>query len=62
MHIDVYSMPGPYLLCLSRLRLVFQWLMTAFASHLDCRELLLLWDRVVGFDSMDVIAGQTFPL
>ena len=45
-----------------RLRLVFQWLMTAFASHLDCRELLLLWDRMIGFDSLDVIAGQALGL
>ena len=37
---------------------MFPWLMTAFAAQLDCRELLLLWDRVIGFDSLDIIAGQ----
>ena len=40
-----------------RLRLVFGWLVTGFASHLDCRQLLCLWDRVIGFDSVDIIAG-----
>lgn len=39
------------------LQLVFNWLITAFASHLDCRQLLLLWDRVIGFDSLDIVAG-----
>ena len=41
-----------------RLRLVFPWLATAFASQLDCRELLLLWDRVLGYDSLDIIASE----
>ena len=31
--------------------------MTAFAGYLDSRELLLLWDRVVGFDSLEIVAG-----
>ena len=40
------------------LHLVYGWLTTAFASALDCREVLLLWDRVIGFDSVEIIAGQ----
>jgi hypothetical protein len=38
------------------LRLVFPWLVTAFAGQLECQELLLLWDRIIGFDSLDILA------
>lgn len=30
----------------------FPWLFSAFVNHLPVSELLLLWDRVVGFDSL----------
>ena len=52
---------------LFRLRLVFPWLVSGFASQLECQELLLLWDRILGFDSLDILAGtyictyQCFP-
>ena len=39
-----------------RLRLVFNWLMSAFSGHLSSHEVLLLWDRIVGHDSLSVIA------
>ena len=39
-----------------RLRLVFNWLMSAFSSHLCSHEVLLLWDRIVGHDSLSVVA------
>ena len=47
-----------YCNCYCRLQLVFQWLVTAFAGQLECQELLLLWDRVVGFDSLDILVGR----
>jgi hypothetical protein len=34
------------------LDLVFPWLISAFAAHLTPSETLLLWDRVIGFDSL----------
>lgn len=34
------------------LDLVFPWLFSAFAAHLPPSETLLLWDRVIGFDSL----------
>ena len=48
----------PYCNCYHRLQLVFQWFVTAFAGQLECQELLLLWDRIVGFDSLDILAGR----
>ena len=28
------------------------WIMTAFAGHLAVGEVLLLWDRIIAFDSL----------
>jgi len=36
----------------SPLDLVMPWLLTAFAMHLAPTETLLLWDRIIGFDSL----------
>jgi hypothetical protein len=36
----------------SPLDLVFTWLLSAFATHLAPSETLLLWDRIIGFDSL----------
>jgi hypothetical protein len=36
----------------SPLDMVFPWLVSAFASQLAPTETLLLWDRVIGFDSL----------
>ena len=41
------------LLC--RLRLVFGWLVSVFAGYLDTHEVLLLWDRIVGFNTLTVL-------
>ena len=43
------------------LRLAFGWLMSAFSGHLDSRELLFLWDRIIGFDSLEIVAGRSSP-
>lgn len=34
------------------LHLALPWIMTAFAGHLAVGEVLLLWDRIIGFDSL----------
>lgn len=34
------------------LHLALPWIMTAFAGHLAVGEVLLLWDRILGFDSL----------
>ena len=45
------------LLC--RLRLVFGWLVSVFAGYLDTHEVLLLWDRIVGFNTLTILPGKT---
>ena len=34
------------------LRLIFNWLVQAFAGPLDSYQTFLLWDRIIGFDSL----------
>ena len=38
------------------MRIAFKWLMRAFAGHLFVRELLALWDRVIAFDSLEILS------
>jgi len=38
------------------LRLVFNWLIYAFAGYLETEQLLLLWDRIFAYDSMELLA------
>ena len=40
----------------SPLRLAFPWITYAFVGFLEVDQVLLLWDRVLGYDSLDVIA------
>lgn len=37
------------------LQLVFKWIFYAFAGYLDPDQLLWLWDRILGFDSLLVV-------
>ena len=34
------------------LQVALPWILTAFAGHLAPLEVLLLWDRILGFDSL----------
>jgi hypothetical protein len=36
--------------------LAFDWLVFAFVGYLEIDQVLLLWDRVLGYDSLDVLA------
>jgi hypothetical protein len=36
----------------SALDLAFPWILSAFVGHLSPAETLLLWDRIIGFDSL----------
>ncbi|KAJ0412617.1 hypothetical protein ATCC90586_006984 [Pythium insidiosum] len=38
------------------LDLAFPWIQSAFSGVLEIQQLLLLWDRVVGYDSIEVLA------
>ncbi|XP_063635735.1 TBC1 domain family member 19 [Cydia splendana] len=36
-------------------RVVFKWLMRAFSGHLPPDQLLLLWDAILGYDSLEIL-------
>ncbi|CAH3029161.1 unnamed protein product [Porites evermanni] len=38
------------------LRLAFNWIIYAFAGYLNTEQLLLLWDRIFAYDSMELLA------
>ncbi|XP_037926548.1 TBC1 domain family member 19 isoform X2 [Hermetia illucens] len=38
------------------IRIVFKWLMRAFSGHLPPDQLLILWDLVLGFDSLEILS------
>ena len=38
------------------LSIVFKWMVHAFVGVLDVEQILWLWDRMIGFDSTDIIA------
>lgn len=40
----------------SRIRVVFKWLMRAFSGHLQPQELLILWDLILGYDSLEILS------
>lgn len=39
-------------LCSHPLDVAFPWIISAFVTHLSLGETLLLWDRIIGFDSL----------
>ncbi|XP_065357666.1 TBC1 domain family member 19 isoform X2 [Calliphora vicina] len=38
------------------IRVVFKWLMRAFSGHLPPDQLLVLWDLILGFDSLEILS------
>uniref|UniRef100_A0AAR2L252 Rab-GAP TBC domain-containing protein n=1 Tax=Pygocentrus nattereri TaxID=42514 RepID=A0AAR2L252_PYGNA len=38
------------------LRIAFKWMVRAFSGYLSTDQLLLLWDRVLGYDSLEIVA------
>lgn len=41
------------------LRIAFKWMVRAFSGYLSTDQLLLLWDRILGYDSLEIVAGIT---
>ena len=37
------------------LNLAYKWILYAFSGYLDPDQVLLLWDRIIGFDSLEVV-------
>lgn len=40
--------------------MAFKWLVRAFSGYLSTDQLLLLWDRILGYDSLEIVAGRIF--
>lgn len=38
------------------LKIAFPWIVTAFSGYLEVEEVLLLWDRIIGFDSALIVS------
>uniref|UniRef100_A0A8C2CDZ2 TBC1 domain family, member 19 n=1 Tax=Cyprinus carpio TaxID=7962 RepID=A0A8C2CDZ2_CYPCA len=38
------------------LRIAFKWIVRAFSGYLSTDQLLLLWDRILGYDSLEIVA------
>jgi len=41
-----------------RLRISFKWMVRAFSGYLATDQLLLLWDRILGYNSLEILAGN----
>ena len=41
------------------LKIAFKWLMRAFSGFLASDQVLLLWDRILSFDSLEILPGQS---
>ena len=37
------------------LQLAYKWILYAFSGYLDPDQVLLLWDRIIGFDSLEIV-------
>ncbi|CAI9540195.1 unnamed protein product, partial [Staurois parvus] len=40
------------------LRISFKWMVRAFSGYLATDQLLLLWDRILGYNSLEILAGR----
>ncbi|CAF4397900.1 unnamed protein product, partial [Adineta steineri] len=38
------------------LRIAFKWMMRAFSGYLGSNQLLALWDRILAYDSLEILA------
>lgn len=43
-----------------RLRIAFKWMVRAFSGYLSTDQLLLLWDRILGYESLEIVAGGSY--
>lgn len=40
------------------LKIAFKWLMRAFSGFLASDQVLLLWDRILAYDSLEILSGN----
>jgi hypothetical protein len=43
-----------------RLRIAFKWMMRAFSGYLASNQLLALWDRILAYDSLEILSGYLY--
>ena len=43
---------------INRLRIAFKWLIRAFSGFLASDQVLLLWDRILAYNSLDILPGK----
>ncbi|XP_078250165.1 TBC1 domain family member 19 isoform X2 [Pogona vitticeps] len=43
------------------LRISFKWMVRAFSGYLATDQLLLLWDRILGYNSLEILAAKPLP-
>ena len=36
--------------------MIFKWLMRGFSGHLHPEQLLILWDLILGYDSLEILS------
>lgn len=41
-----------------RLKLVFPWFVTSFSGVLSVEQVFVLWDLIIGYDSLEILAGK----
>ena len=46
-------------LIFNRLKIAFKWLVRAFSGYLSSDQVLLLWDRVLAYGTLDLLPGIT---
>jgi hypothetical protein len=39
------------------IKIVFKWLMRGFSGYLASSQLLELWDRVLAYNSLEILSG-----
>ena len=45
-----------------RLKIAFKWLVRAFSGYLSSDQVLLLWDRILAYNSLLILPGKSLWL
>lgn len=47
-----------YYVVFCRLKIVFPWFLTSFVGYLSVEQIFILWDFIIGYDSLEILAGN----
>lgn len=45
-------------ICYFSLKIAFKWLVRAFSGYLSSDQVLLLWDRILAYNSLEILPGE----